>query len=196
METIVQYFSSISSLHRLVILASGIAFFWILETAKPMFNMRYKKWHHAGINLFFTTTIIVVNFVMALILLKISAWSTIDNFGILRYLPTMNFWVYALVGLLLIDLISAYLPHYEEHNVNFLWRFHLVHYTDTFVDTTTANRHHPTESAIRFVFTTIAVVALGAPIWLVFLYQTLSVIATQFNHANIALPQKIDRFLS
>jgi sterol desaturase/sphingolipid hydroxylase (fatty acid hydroxylase superfamily) len=32
--------------------------------------------------------------------------------------------------------------------------------------------------------------------WMVFLYQTLSVIATQFNHANISLPKKVDAFLS
>jgi len=32
--------------------------------------------------------------------------------------------------------------------------------------------------------------------WIVFLYQTLSVVATQFNHANIVLPKKIDVFLS
>jgi sterol desaturase/sphingolipid hydroxylase (fatty acid hydroxylase superfamily) len=24
-----------------------------------------------------------------------------------------------------------------------LWRFHLIHHTDTWIDTTTANRHHP-----------------------------------------------------
>lgn len=31
---------------------------------------------------------------------------------------------------------------------------------------------------------------------MVFLYQTLSVIATQFNHANIVLPKKLDVLLS
>ena len=31
---------------------------------------------------------------------------------------------------------------------------------------------------------------------MVFLYQTLSVIATQFNHANISLPNKLDALLS
>ena len=32
--------------------------------------------------------------------------------------------------------------------------------------------------------------------WLVFLYQTISVVSTQFTHANIALPKKLDSFLS
>jgi sterol desaturase/sphingolipid hydroxylase (fatty acid hydroxylase superfamily) len=32
--------------------------------------------------------------------------------------------------------------------------------------------------------------------WIVFLYQSLSVVFSQFNHANIHLPKKIDRLLS
>ena len=62
--------------------------------------------------------------------------------------------------------------------------------------TTTANRHHPGESVMRFIFTTLGVLIVGTPMWMVFLYQTLSVVATQFNHANIVLPKKLDRILS
>jgi sterol desaturase/sphingolipid hydroxylase (fatty acid hydroxylase superfamily) len=40
------------------------------------------------------------------------------------------------------------------------------------------------------------VIIVGSPMWLVFLYQTLSLIATQFNHANLALPKNVDHFLS
>lgn len=32
--------------------------------------------------------------------------------------------------------------------------------------------------------------------WMVFLYQSLSVIFSQFNHANISLPRKIDNLMS
>jgi sterol desaturase/sphingolipid hydroxylase (fatty acid hydroxylase superfamily) len=85
--------------------------------------------------------------------------------------------------------------HLVEHKIKFLWRFHLIHHTDVWVDTTSANRHHPGESVIRFAFTTMGVIIVGSPMWLVFLYQTLSVIATQFNHANIVMP-KWDTILS
>jgi sterol desaturase/sphingolipid hydroxylase (fatty acid hydroxylase superfamily) len=47
------------------------------------------------------------------------------------------------IGLLLLDLIGAYLVHLVEHKTKVLWRFHLIHHTDTWIDTTTANRHHP-----------------------------------------------------
>jgi sterol desaturase/sphingolipid hydroxylase (fatty acid hydroxylase superfamily) len=196
MNEIINYFSSIPSSHRALILAGGIAFFWLIETAVPFVKFQYNKWQHAGINIFFTLTTIVVNFGLALLLLKTAQWTTENSFGILNWLPELNPWLFAIVGLLLLDLIGAYLAHLVEHKVKFLWRFHLIHHTDTWIDTTSANRHHPGESVIRFIFTTLGVLLVGCPMWLVFLYQTLSVLSTQFTHANISLPKKMDNFLS
>jgi sterol desaturase/sphingolipid hydroxylase (fatty acid hydroxylase superfamily) len=196
MNEIVSYFSSIPSSHRSLILVGGITIFWLIENAFPLFKFTYKKWHHAGINLFLTFTTILINFTLAFILLKTSDWTIANNFGVLQWLPSIPLWLYALVGLLLLDLIGAYLVHLIEHKVKFLWRFHLIHHTDTWVDTTSGNRHHPGESVIRFVFTTLGVIIVGAPMWLVFMYQTISVVSTQFTHANIALPKKLDTFLS
>jgi sterol desaturase/sphingolipid hydroxylase (fatty acid hydroxylase superfamily) len=196
MNEIINYFSTIPSSHRSLILVSGITIFWLIENAYPLFNFNYKKWRHAGINIFLTLTTIVINFLLAFVLLKTADWTVANNFGILQWLPEIPLWLYVLVGLLLLDLIGAYLVHFVEHKTIFLWRFHLIHHTDTWVDTTSANRHHPGESIIRFAFTTLGVLIVGSPMWMVFLYQTLSVIATQFNHANIALPKKWDTIMS
>lgn len=196
MNEIIAYFSTIPSAHRSLILVSGITIFWLIENAFPLFNFEYKKWQHASINIFLTLTTIVVNFSLAFILLQSADWAFANQFGILQWLPQMSLWLYALLGLLLLDLIGAYLVHLVEHKIKFLWRFHLIHHTDVWIDTTSANRHHPGESVIRFAFTTLGVLIVGSPMWLVFLYQTLSVIATQFNHANIAIPKKWDTVLS
>ena len=196
MNEIIHYFETIPSLHRALILAGGITFFWLIETVNPLFILKYKKWKHAGINIFFTITSIIVNFLMAFILLWTSNWTVENHFGILQLANGINPRIFMITGLLLLDLIGAYLVHFVEHKVKFLWRFHLVHHSDLWVDTTTANRHHPGESVIRFVFTTLAVVLVGAPMWMVFLYQSASVVLSQFNHANISLPIKIDKMLS
>lgn len=196
MQTIIDYFESISSLHRGLILVGGITLFWLIENAYPLFKFQYNKIEHAGINIFFTITTIIINFLMAFILLLAADFAIQQNFGILQWLPQMNIWVYTIVGLLLLDLIGAYLVHLIEHKVTFLWRFHLIHHTDTWIDTTSANRHHPGESIIRFIFTVIGVLIVGSPMWMVFLYQSLSVVFSQFNHANIPLPKKIDKLLS
>jgi sterol desaturase/sphingolipid hydroxylase (fatty acid hydroxylase superfamily) len=196
MNTLIDYFETIPSLHRGLILVGGIAIFWLIENAFPLFKFQYNKINHAGINIFFTITTIIVNFVMAFILLLAADLAIQQNFGILQWLPEMNIWVYTLVGLLLLDFIGAYLVHLIEHKVKFLWRFHLIHHTDTWIDTTSANRHHPGESVIRFVFTVLGVLIVGSPMWMVFLYQSLSVVFSQFNHANIPLPKKLDKLLS
>ena len=196
MNAIIDYFSTIPSLHRGLILAGGIAFFWLLESVKPLFSFKYKKWNHAGINIFFTITTIIVNFVMAFILLMTAEWAVQNKFGILQWLPEINIWVFTIIGLLLLDLIGAYLAHLVQHKTKWMWRFHLIHHTDTWIDTTTANRHHPGESVIRFVFTTLGVLVVGSPMWLFFLYQSMSVVFSQFNHANIALPKKVDTWIS
>jgi len=196
MNEIISYFNTIPSSHRSLILVGGITIFWLIENAFPLFNFNYKKWQHAGINFFMTLTTILINFSLAFILLKTSDWVIANNFGVLQWLPSMSSWLYALIGLLLLDLIGAYLVHFIEHKVKFLWRFHLIHHTDTWIDTTSGNRHHPGESIIRFAFTTLGVLLIGCPIWLVFMYQTISIISTQFTHANIALPEKLDAYLS
>ncbi|MBO0938533.1 sterol desaturase family protein [Fibrella sp. HMF5335] len=192
MERLVQYFEHIPSAHRSLILVGGIAFFWLLESIVPLIRFDYHKPKHAGINLFFTATTILVNFSLAFILVKTSDWTVASHVGLLQWVA-MPLWAQAVVGLLLLDLIGAWLAHWTEHHVKWMWQFHVVHHSDHYVDTTTANRHHPGESVIRFLFTTLAVLIVGAPMWLVFLYQALSVILSQFNHANIELPRWADR---
>jgi len=196
METLIQYFETIPSLHRGLILAGGITFFWIIENATPFFKFNYNKWEHARINIFFTLTTIIINFTLAFVLLQTADYVSDKKIGVLQWLPEMNLWFFALVGILLLDFFGAYLAHFVEHKVKFLWRFHLIHHTDTYIDTTSANRHHPGESVIRFAFTTFGVLVVGSPMWMVFLYQTLSVLSTQFTHANISIPKKVDEKLS
>jgi len=160
-----------------------------------LFRTKYNKGSHLGINLFFTLTTVLVNFLMAAILLGASDWAVAHHFGILQWLPKMPMLLYTVLGLLLLDLGGAYLVHWAEHRVKWMWRFHLVHHTDPHVDTTTANRHHPGESVFRFVFTAAGIVVAGAPIYLVFLYQSLSVVFAQFKQTNIQMPAWLDRVL-
>jgi len=196
MESIINYFETIPTLHRSLLLVGGITFFWLLEGGLPLFRFKYKKWQHAIPNFFFTFTTILINFGLAFLLLGTADWVKANNFGIINWLPEMSIWLYAIFGVLLLDFFGAYLAHYVEHKVKPLWMVHLVHHTDHNVDTTTGNRHHPLESVVRFAFTLLGVFVVGTPIALVFLYQSLSVIFTQLTHANIKMPKQIDKAIS
>jgi sterol desaturase/sphingolipid hydroxylase (fatty acid hydroxylase superfamily) len=190
-EKFVLAFEHIPSLYRALILAGGITLFWLFESAVPLFSFGYNKWKHAGVNIFFTVTTIVVNFAFAYLIVLGTRWCISHSFGILQWVQ-LPFWAQLVVGLLLLDFIGAYLIHLIQHKVKWMWKFHMVHHADIAVDTTTANRHHPVESVFRAVFTLIAVIVTGCPMWLVMLYQSLSVLLSQFNHANIKLPNWLD----
>ena len=194
-EAIINYFDSIPSHHRAIILVGGITFFWMLEGSIPLFRFSYNKLKHSVPNFFFTLTTILINFSLAFLLLKSSDWVSNNNFGLI-HLYDFPLWIEVIFGILLLDLVGAYLAHYVEHNVKPFWMIHLVHHSDHKVDTTTANRHHPLESLIRFSFTLLGVFISGAPIGVVMLYQSLSIISTQFTHANIKLSKKLDKFIS
>jgi len=196
MDNIISYFETIPTLHRSILLVGGIAFFWMIESIVPLFDFKYKKVKHAWINIFFTITTILVNFPLAYFLVVSSDWAIANNIGIINWLPAMPIWVYTIIGLMLLDFIGAYFIHWLEHKVKWMWMFHLIHHSDLNIDTTSANRHHPGESVFRFVFTTVAVVITGAPMWMVFMYQFFSVLLSQFNHANIALPKFLDNAIS
>ncbi len=196
MEQLIQYFTNIPTLDRAILIVGGITFFWLLEGVIPLVNFKYKKWKHAIPNLFFTLTTILINLGFAFLLLQTADWVTLQQIGVLFVLPKMPFWAFVVLGILFLDFVGAYVPHFIEHKIKPLWMIHLVHHTDSFVDTTTANRHHPLESIIRFFFTLLGVVVIGLPIGVVMLYQSLSLLATQLTHANIKLPQKIDIWMS
>ncbi|MFT5215496.1 MAG: sterol desaturase/sphingolipid hydroxylase (fatty acid hydroxylase superfamily) [Glaciecola sp.] len=196
MESLLNYFETIPSQHRAIIVIGGLTFFWLLEGGLPLFKFKYNKWRHAAPNIFFTITTIIINFALAFLLLKSADYVMANDIGILNWLPELPIWLYIVIGILLMDFVGAYVPHFIEHKVKPLWMIHLVHHTDHKVDTTTANRHHPLESVIRYSFTLIGVFIIGAPIGIVLLYQSMSLIATQFSHANIKLPRKVDHALS
>ena len=195
MQSIVDYFNQIPSAHRMALLIGGIVVFWIMEGVIPLRALHYSKWRHAGINLFFTLTTVVVNLGFAGMLVLVSDWSTANHSGLLNWVD-MPAWLYFMVGFCLMDLIGAYLIHWLEHRVKWMWRFHLVHHSDRNIDTTTANRHHPGESVFRAVFTILAVLLIGAPVWMIMFYQFMSALLSQFNHANISLPKQLDNILS
>jgi sterol desaturase/sphingolipid hydroxylase (fatty acid hydroxylase superfamily) len=185
----------LTTTEQALLLAGSFLFFTILESVIPLLRMRYKRIRHAGINLFFILTSIIVSIPFAFFAVHSSNWMTEHEFGLLNIfnLPT---WLYVIAGFLMLDFLSSYLAHYVQHKIKWMWKFHLVHHTDNWVDTSTANRHHPGEIIISMIFLIAAIFVTGAPAWLVLLHQIVSTTFSQFTHANISLPSKIDKAIS
>lgn len=195
MDAFIDFFENIPTVFRTGLLLGGVVFFWILEGVIPLFSFQYKKVKHAGINLFLTLTTAIIGFGLAGALLAASNWASGNEFGLL-YIIELPLWAQVVVGVLLLDMIGAYFIHWLEHQVKWMWKFHLVHHSDTTVDVTTGLRHHPGETVFRIFFTICAVVVVGAPIWMVMFYQSLSVLFAHITHANINMPKQLDKALS
>ena len=194
MDQVISYFTEIPSTHRSIILFGGLAFFMLIENVVPLFKTQYKKGQHLGLNLFFTFTTVLVNLSMAFALYIVSLWVAENEFGIIHLInaPVL---AKMILAVMLLDLIGAWLIHFLEHRIKVLWMFHTIHHSDQHVDASTANRHHPGESVFRFLFTCLAVFISGAEVWMIMVYQSLSVILSQFNHSNINLPIWLDNGL-
>lgn len=190
-----EFFDNIPSWYRTAILVGGLLLLWMIEGAIPRLSLKVNRYKHAGTNLFFTSTTALVNLGFAFLIVIASEWTTKAHFGLL-YLFGLPVWVHCLLAIMMMDFIGAYLVHFIQHKIAWMWHFHKIHHIDTAVDTTTALRHHPVECVFRVAALLLAIVSMGVPIWMVMLYQTISAFMSQFNHANIRLPKWLDNALS
>lgn len=103
-------------------------------------------------------------------------------------------WLRICLEILTLDLI-IYLLHRAYHRVPLLWKFHEVHHTDLDLDVTSASRFHTGEIVISGLAKLASIAALGnSPMGLV-TFETIMLLAAQFEHSNIRLPKRLDRFL-
>ena len=103
-------------------------------------------------------------------------------------------WVKLVIALVVLDL-AIWAQHWVSHKVQLLWRLHQVHHADRDIDVTTAVRFHPIEIGLSMLWKIVVVVPLGASPFAVFLFEVILNACAMFNHANIALPQWLDRTL-
>lgn len=185
----------LTTTEQALLLAGSFLFFTFLESVIPLLRVKYQRVRHLGINLFFILTSFIVSFPFAFLAVYSSEWVMRNQFGLLNMVEIPG-WLYIALAIMLLDFLTSYLPHYVQHKVKWMWKFHLVHHTDNWVDTSTANRHHPGETVISMIFLIGAIFLLGVPAWLVILHQFIAVAFSQFTHANISLPRRLDQVIS
>ncbi len=197
-NNIIAHFQTLEQrpLERMAILVGGLLFFWILEGAIPLLPLRFKKTRlrHAGVNFVFTVIHLIIHTLLAIVIVLLSDWCLHHQFGLVYWFHANILWT-VIIGVLALD-FSSWWVHWVMHKVPLLWRFHLIHHSDTTVDVTTGLRHHPGDSLLRGIFFLLLIFISGAPMYSVMIYQTLIVFSTAFTHANIRLPKPVDTALS
>ncbi|NNC95270.1 MAG: sterol desaturase family protein [Chitinophagales bacterium] len=195
MDGFLEYFEQMPTYYKLGWIIFCLAIFWIVEAGTPLIKLDYKKWRHALVNLSFLAAIILINVLFGIFFLAADQFAQPREFGILFYID-LPIIVELLIAFMVFDLVSQYFAHYLLHKVKPLWKLHIVHHSDTKVDATTGTRNHPLEFVLRETFALIVLTLLGAPIAFYLFYRICTIFFTYFTHANISLPQWLDRSLS
>jgi sterol desaturase/sphingolipid hydroxylase (fatty acid hydroxylase superfamily) len=199
LNKIITYFSTLEQrpLERMAFIIGSLLILWIIEGAIPLLTLKYKKTKlkHAAVNLTFTVIHLIIHTGFGLLIVKLSDWADVKQFGLVYWLNTSVIFT-IIISALLLDLFGGWLSHMIEHKVPLFWRMHIIHHADNNVDVTSGLRHHPLESVWRGIFFLIAIIICGAPIYAVMIYQTVLTVFVAFTHANISLPLWLDKGLS
>lgn len=116
-----------------------------------------------------------------------------EHWGILTHLDT-PLWAKTVIAFLLMD-IFIYFQHMLFHVMPLMWRFHRVHHSDLDYDVTTGLRFHPVEIVISMIFKMMLIVALGAPVLSVILFEIVLNFMSMFTHSNVRLHEGIERVM-
>ncbi|MFY0992841.1 sterol desaturase family protein [Halomonas sp. C05BenzN] len=103
-------------------------------------------------------------------------------------------WLAIVASVVALDL-AIYFQHRLFHAVPWLWRLHRMHHADLEFDVTTGLRFHPLEILLSMGIKLAVVTLLGAPAVGVLLFEVLLNATSMFNHGNVRLPARIDRWL-
>lgn len=195
MENFVSFFENLGNGEKFLWIVICMSVFWILEGVFPLFQFNYKKWRHARVNLVLLTSTMLIHVLFGVATAGIFIWAGANDFGLL-YLVDLPLWLEVLLGVMLLDLIAQYVVHYLLHKVKFMWKFHMVHHSDTEVDVTTGTRHHPGDYVFRELFALLAILAGGITFGVYIIYRILTVLITYWSHSNLNMPKAVDRALS
>lgn len=192
MEKMLLFFENMPTWQKLAWVIFCIGICWMAEGVYPLVTRKYKKWKHAKVNLIFLSTTLLINVLFGILTVGIFNWVQANEFGLL-FLIDLPVWADLIIAMMAFDLIAQYFVHFLLHKVKFMWKFHMVHHSDTEVDVTSGTRHHPGDYMFREVFSLMAALIVGAPLSFYLMYRIITIFFTYTTHANITVPSWVDK---
>lgn len=168
-----------------------IAMFAVIEWAQPAFGAEARRHDRWPTN--FGIAIVNIGLVMLTPITGVLAaqWAQTNGIGLLNFMHA-PFWL-AAVTTVLFRSLAGYFLHRLQHKLRTLWRIHRVHHCDTHLDVSTSLRNHPLEIVVLFGAMVPLAIAAGFDPWALAAYELVENMTNAFAHANLRLPEKIDR---
>lgn len=178
---------------RLSIFLSAFIVFFILEKVFSYNTPNQKLSARLICNIGMSITSTLLLKVLGLLgLAAFGQWVYGNNTGLLAGIP---FWPSLIMTIIIFDL-AIYGQHVATHRLPWLWRLHKVHHADRDLDVSSAIRFHPVEIALSYIFKLALIFILGPPFIAILIFEIILNASAMFNHANFALPKKVDAWAS
>ena len=179
---------------RLGFFGGTLAVMAVSEALAPRRRRAVSRWARWPANLgIVALNTLALRLVFPVAALGLAALAEQRGWGLLNTLSLPG-WAKLAVAFVLLDL-AIYLQHVLFHAVPALWRLHRMHHADLDFDVTTGARFHPFEILLSMGLKLALVAALGAPPLAVLIFEVALNASSMFNHANLRLPESIDRIL-
>lgn len=183
--------------YRLYIFLGLFALFAIIEALFPRkkrVQSQAKRWlTNWSLTVLNTVTLKALAFGLPLLAVGAAMDASAKGWGLFNWLNWPS-WVEIITAILILD-FAIWAQHLITHKVPLLWRLHRVHHADRDMDVTTAIRFHPVEIALSMLLKIGLVYLLGPAAVAVFMFEVMLNGTAMFNHANIRLPQAVDRII-
>ena len=163
----------------------------LLAPRRALTTSRLLRWSNNLGLVFFNSFILRLLFPAAAV--GMAVFANQQGWGLFNYREA-PFLVAVMASVVIMDFI-IYLQHVMVHAVPILWRFHRVHHADLDFDVTTGARFHPFEIILSMLIKFAVILLLGPPLVAVVIFEVVLSTTAMFNHANVRLPQSIDRWL-
>ncbi len=128
-----------------------------------------------------------------LVAVAAAVYAESQGWGLFNIIGLPN-WLEFILALLVLDL-AIWFQHYVSHHVPLFWQLHQVHHADVDIDVSTAIRFHPVEIALSMLWKIVLVFIFGPSALAVVVFEVILNGCAMFNHANIALPKRLDALL-
>lgn len=174
-----------------IAILAGMMLWEVLAPRRAQYYQRRQRWPHNLLLVAINT--LSLRLIFPFIAVGAAFLADDYDWGIFNLVPLPG-WLAIFMSVLILDLL-IYLQHRAFHAVPWLWRLHRMHHADLEFDVTTGVRFHPIEILLSMAIKMAAVVALGMPALAVLIFEVLLNATSMFNHGNVRLPGRLDRFL-
>jgi len=185
---------SLENAVSIAVVGGGLLFFTAWEMIAPLRKMLEPKLRHVIRNLTVGgISLAILTLLQAPVLIPVVEWTTRHRIGLLNRV-TMPEPLATIAAIVFLD-YTLWWWHRANHQVPFLWRFHLPHHVDLDLDASTALRFHFGELTLSIAYRAMQILLIGTSVFQLWLWQTILFASILFHHSNARLPLGFERLL-